>query len=58
MLEWSNAPAGVVAFVMIMHDTDVTIQKKAEDNLHWMVFNIPASATRAAGGRTADSHVA
>jgi Raf kinase inhibitor-like YbhB/YbcL family protein len=43
MLEWTNVPAGVVTFVMIMHDTDVAAQKKAEDNLHWMVFNIPAS---------------
>jgi len=43
MLEWTNVPAGVVTFVTIMHDTDVAAQKKAEDNLHWMVFNIPAS---------------
>jgi len=45
MLAWSDVPAGVVTFVMIMHDTDVAAQKKAEDNLHWMVFNIPASTT-------------
>jgi len=31
--------------LLIMHDTDVAAQKKAEDNLHWMVFNIPASTT-------------
>ena len=43
MLAWTNVPADVVTFVMIMHDTDVAAQKKAEDNLHWMVFNIPAS---------------
>ena len=45
MLAWTDVPAGVATFVMIMHDTDVAAQKKAEDNLHWMVFNIPASAT-------------
>lgn len=50
MLEWTNVPAGVVTFVMIMHDTDVAAQKKAEDNLHWMVFNIPATTTRLTEG--------
>ena len=45
MLAWTDVPAGVVTFAMIMHDTDVAAQKKAEDNLHWMVFNIPGSTT-------------
>jgi Raf kinase inhibitor-like YbhB/YbcL family protein len=43
MLAWTNVPGEVATLVMIMHDTDVAAQKKADDNLHWMVFNIPAS---------------
>jgi Raf kinase inhibitor-like YbhB/YbcL family protein len=45
MLQWTNAPASVASFVLIMHDTDVAAQRKSEDNLHWMAINIPASAT-------------
>jgi Raf kinase inhibitor-like YbhB/YbcL family protein len=44
-LDWTNVPAGVVSFVLIMHDPDTAPQKKVEDILHWMAFNIPASAT-------------
>jgi Raf kinase inhibitor-like YbhB/YbcL family protein len=44
-LAWTNVPAGVVTFALIMHDPDTAPQKKAEDILHWMAFNIPASAT-------------
>jgi Raf kinase inhibitor-like YbhB/YbcL family protein len=45
MIQWTNAPAEVVTFALIMHDTDVADRKRVEDNLHWMLFNIPASAT-------------
>ena len=44
-LEWTNVPAGVVSFALIMHDPDTAPNKKAEDILHWMAFNIPGSAT-------------
>jgi len=43
-LEWTNVPAGVVSFALIMHDPDTAPGKKVEDILHWMAFNIPASA--------------
>ena len=42
-LEWANVPAGTVSFVLIMHDPDGAPQKKLEQYLHWMLFNIPAS---------------
>jgi len=45
MLQWTDVPAGVVTFTLIMHDTDVADRRKVDDNLHWMVFNIPATAT-------------
>ncbi len=43
-LDWTNVPANTVSFVLIMHDPDVAIQKKIEDVLHWMAFNIPGTA--------------
>jgi len=49
-LEWSNVPAGVVTFALILHDPDVALQRKMDDVLHWAVFNIPGSARELAGG--------
>jgi Raf kinase inhibitor-like YbhB/YbcL family protein len=44
-LDWTNVPAGVMSFALIMHDPDTAPQKKVEDILHWMAFNIPAGST-------------
>ncbi|MBZ5606874.1 MAG: YbhB/YbcL family Raf kinase inhibitor-like protein [Acidobacteriia bacterium] len=44
-LEWTNVPANTVSFALIFHDPDVAIQKKTDDVLHWMAFNIPGTAT-------------
>ena len=44
-LEWSHVPAGTVSFALIMHDPDTALQKKIDDVLHWMAFNIPGAAT-------------
>jgi len=43
-LEWTNVPANTVTFALILHDPDVALQKKADDVLHWMIFNIPGTA--------------
>jgi Raf kinase inhibitor-like YbhB/YbcL family protein len=43
-LEWANVPAGTVSFVLIVHDPDGALQKKLEQYLHWMLFNIPGTA--------------
>lgn len=43
-LEWTNVPANTVTFALILHDPDVAIQRKTEDVLHWMIFNIPGTA--------------
>jgi Raf kinase inhibitor-like YbhB/YbcL family protein len=40
----SNAPAGTVAYAVIFHDLDVSLQNGTGDVLHWMAWNIPASA--------------
>ena len=44
-LEWTHVPAGTVSFALILHDPDVALQKKTDDVLHWMIFNIPGTAT-------------
>ena len=43
-LEWTHVPSGTVTFVLSMRDPDVALQRKLEDPLHWMMFNIPGSA--------------
>lgn len=46
-LSWSGAPAGTASYVLIMHDVDVAIPAGNLNNdiTHWVVWNIPASAT-------------
>jgi Raf kinase inhibitor-like YbhB/YbcL family protein len=44
-LSWSNVPAGVVTFVLIVHDLDAAIGSGTNDLLHWMLWNIPATVT-------------
>jgi Raf kinase inhibitor-like YbhB/YbcL family protein len=43
-LDWSNVPAGVTSFALIMHDPDTAPQKNSEDILHWLIFNISGSS--------------
>jgi Raf kinase inhibitor-like YbhB/YbcL family protein len=42
--KFSNAPQGTVAYAVIFHDIDVALQGGTGDVLHWMAWNIPASA--------------
>jgi Raf kinase inhibitor-like YbhB/YbcL family protein len=44
-ISWSNPPAGTQSFVLNMHDEDVARNKTTDDQAHWVVWNIPASAT-------------
>ncbi len=44
-LEWSNVPEGTAAFVLILHDPDVALRRSTDDVLHWMLVNIPGTAT-------------
>jgi Raf kinase inhibitor-like YbhB/YbcL family protein len=43
-LDWTNVPPNTVSFVLYMHDPDVALQKKTEDMVHWIIFNIPGEA--------------
>ena len=54
-LEWTNVPNGTVTFALILHDPDVAMQKKTDDVLHWMAFNIPGSARELAENVPASS---
>ncbi len=49
-LKWANAPAGTQSFVLNMLDPDVSIQRGTETQPHWIVWNIPATATGLAEG--------
>jgi Raf kinase inhibitor-like YbhB/YbcL family protein len=44
-LKWTNVPAGTVTFVVNMLDPDVSVQKTTETQPHWIVWNIPGTAT-------------
>ena len=44
-LKWSNVPAGTQSFVVNMLDPDVSVQRGTETQPHWIVWNIPATAT-------------
>ena len=43
-LQWTNVPQNTLSFALIMHDPDVAIQRKTDDVLHWLIFNIPGVA--------------
>jgi Raf kinase inhibitor-like YbhB/YbcL family protein len=44
-ITWINTPAGTVTFLLHMHDMDVSRNHTTDDQLHWLVWNIPATAT-------------
>jgi len=44
-MTWANVPAGTQSFVLNMHDMDVARNKTTDDQAHWVVWNIPATAT-------------
>jgi Raf kinase inhibitor-like YbhB/YbcL family protein len=44
-ISWTNVPPGTQSFVLNMHDMDVVRNKTSDDQAHWVVWNIPATAT-------------
>src|SRR5262245_2142337 len=44
-LKWTNAPVGTESFLLHMHDLDVARNRTTDDQVHWLVWNIPAAAT-------------
>jgi Raf kinase inhibitor-like YbhB/YbcL family protein len=54
---FSGAPAGTVSYAIIFHDIDVALQNGTSDVLHWMVWNIPASANGIPEGKLPEGSV-
>jgi len=44
-ITWANVPAGTQSFFLNMRDMDVSRNKTTDDQAHWVVWNIPATAT-------------
>ena len=44
-LSWRNVPPGTQSFVLHMRDPDVARNRSTEDQIHWLVWNIPGTAT-------------
>lgn len=43
-LDWTNVPEGTRTFVLHMRDPDVARNKGTEDQVHWLMWNIPGTA--------------
>jgi Raf kinase inhibitor-like YbhB/YbcL family protein len=44
-MSWANVPAGTQSFFLNMHDMDLARNKTTDDQAHWVLWNIPATAT-------------
>jgi Raf kinase inhibitor-like YbhB/YbcL family protein len=44
-ISWINTPAGTVTFVLHVHDMEAARNRTTDDQLHWLLWNIPATAT-------------
>ena len=43
-MTWANPPTGTQSFFLHMHDMDLARNKTTDDQAHWVLWNIPASA--------------
>ena len=44
-LSWSGAPDSTISFLLVVRDVDAATGDGRDDTLHWLVWNIPGSAT-------------
>jgi Raf kinase inhibitor-like YbhB/YbcL family protein len=44
-ITWANTPGGTQSFVLNMRDLDVARNRTTDDQAHWVVWNIPPTAT-------------
>ena len=44
-MKWTNVPKGTVTFLLHMHDPDVARNKTTDTQVHWLMWNIPGTAT-------------
>jgi Raf kinase inhibitor-like YbhB/YbcL family protein len=43
-IAWTGTPDSTVSFVLIVHDANAVAANGLDDVLHWMVWNLPATA--------------
>jgi Raf kinase inhibitor-like YbhB/YbcL family protein len=55
---WTGAPEGTQSFVMLMRDEEYAPGKNFAPYYHWIIFNIPATATSLPEGVPAEKHLA
>ncbi len=44
-LSWSNVPEGTESFVLLFRDPEVVRNRSSQDQVHWLVWNIPPTTT-------------
>ena len=44
-MKWTNVPKGTMTFLLHMHDPDVARNKTTDTQVHWLMWNIPGTAT-------------
>jgi Raf kinase inhibitor-like YbhB/YbcL family protein len=44
-LTWTHVPDGTVSFALILQDPDTSLTKTTDEVIHWVIFNIPGTAT-------------
>lgn len=44
-MKWTNVPKGTVTLLLHMHDPDVARNKTTDTQVHWLMWNIPGTAT-------------
>ena len=54
-LAWTNVPANVQSFALVVTDVDVAPMRNSDPFVHWLVFNIPGNARGLAEGIVADA---
>ena len=42
-LTWTNTPPNTASFVLHFHDPDVARNRTTDDQVHWLVWNIPGT---------------
>lgn len=55
--KFSGAPATTVSYAIIFHDIDVSLMGATDDVLHWIAWNIPASANGVPEGKLPEGSV-
>jgi Raf kinase inhibitor-like YbhB/YbcL family protein len=56
-LMWTNVPDGTISFALILRDPDTSLEKKTDQVLHWMVFNIPGTSRELPEGLAAQAQL-